>query len=77
MTRLMTKEGICTYLGGITPSTYDNWHQRGIVPGPVPGTSRYDIRAHDAALDRIAGLDKVATKREQSPLEEWEQSHAA
>lgn len=78
MTRLMTKEGICTYLGDITPSTYDNWQAKGIVPGPVRGTNRYDVRAHDAALDRISGLSQPApTGGKLSPLEEWEQSHAA
>jgi hypothetical protein len=77
MTRLLTKDGICAYLGEISAATYDNWHQRGIVPGPVPGTTRYDIRAHDAALDKIAGLDKAAEKPKLSPFEEWEQSHAA
>lgn len=78
MTRLMTKEGICTYLGGITPSTYDNWHAKGIVPGPVRGTNRYDVRAHDAALDRASGLAQpVPIGRKLSPLEEWEQDHAA
>ena len=74
--RLQTKEGICTYLGGISPATYDNWHAKGIVPGPVPGTSRYDVRAHDQAIDRAAGLAEVA-KPARSALEEWEASHAA
>jgi len=77
MTRLLTKQGICDYLGGISASTYDKWQARGIVPGPVPRTNRYDVRAHDAALDRVSGLDKPATKPGLSPLEEWERSHAA
>lgn len=73
--RLRTKAGICEYLGDISPNTYDLWHAKGIVPGPVPGTTRYDIRAHDAALDRIAGLENVKEERELSPLEEWERRH--
>lgn len=74
--RLQTKEGICAYLGGISPATYDGWQTKGIVPGPVPGTTRYDIRAHDLALDRAGGL--LATQRGScSPLEDWEASHAA
>lgn len=75
--RLQTKDGICAYLGGIKPSTYDNWQAKGIVPGPVPGTNRYDIRAHDLALDRAGGIDKIATHANLSPLEEWERNHAA
>lgn len=38
--RLQTKDGICEYLGGISHATYDTWHARGLVPGPVPGTTR-------------------------------------
>lgn len=75
--RLLDKPGICAYLGEITPSTYDTWRQRGIVPGPVPGTNRYDVRAHDAALDRIGGLLAVTDKPKTSPLDDWKQSHAA
>lgn len=72
--RLLTKAQICAYLGDITPSTYDNWQAKGIVPGPVRGTNRYDVRAHDALLDRIAGIS--TTKPPLSPLEAWEQAHA-
>ena len=74
--RLQTKEGICAYLGIISAATYDGWQAKGIVPGPVPGTTRYDIRAHDMALDRVGGL--LATQRgNRSPLEDWEASYAA
>ncbi len=75
--RLVSKEGICAYLGDISPSTYDSWHAKGIVPGPLRGTSRYDIRAHDAALDKASGLDSRVEGKKMSPLEEWVQSHAA
>lgn len=76
--RLQTKEGICAYLGGISPATYDTWHAKGIVPGPVRGTNRYDVRAHDGALDRLAGLQQPARAvAANSPLEQWEASHAA
>lgn len=77
MTRLLTKQAICDYLGGISASTYDKWQARGIVPGPIRGTNRYDVRAHDAALDRVSGLDKTTRRPMLSPLEEWEKNHAA
>lgn len=77
MNRLRTKEGICAYLGDISPATYDKWHAKGIVPGPVPGTNRYDVRAHDQVLDRIGGIAQQAKAKILSPLEEWEKSHAA
>lgn len=54
--RLCDKAGICAYLGDISSATYDKWRTMGIVPGPVPGTTRYDLRAHDAVLDRLAGI---------------------
>jgi hypothetical protein len=68
--RLQTKEGICAYLGHISAATYDAWLAKGIVPGPVAGTNRYDLRAHDHVLDRIAGLTRGEPKL--SPLEQWE-----
>jgi hypothetical protein len=73
--RLQTKEGICRYLGDIGPGTYDAWHAKGLVPGPVPGTNRYDVRQHDHVLDLRVGLTGN-TERRLSPLEEWEAAHA-
>jgi len=73
--RLQTKEGICTYLGHISATTYDAWAAKGLVPGPVRGTNRYDVRAHDLLLDRQAGLDRSAA-RGLSPLERWEAENA-
>jgi hypothetical protein len=70
--RLLTKEGICGYLGDITSATYDKWRSRGIVPGPVPGTNRYDIKQHDHLLDKKGG---IAPGRHLSPLEQWELAH--
>lgn len=72
--RLQTKDGICEYLGGISHATYDTWHNRGLVPGPVPGTTRYDVKAHDYLLDRKQG---ITGGRKLSPLEEYENAHAA
>lgn len=77
MSRLLTKDGICAYLGEISHATYDSWAAKGIVPGPVRGTNRYDVRAHDRVLDRLSGLADDPKPARRSPLEEWEQSHAA
>jgi len=76
--RLQTKEGICAYLGHISAATYDSWQAKGIVPGPVAGTNRYDVKAHDKALDQRGGLDAQASARleSMSPLERWEAEHA-
>jgi hypothetical protein len=71
--RLQSKDGICHYLGHISHATYDSWQAKGLVPGPVPGTNRYDLRQHDHVLDRRLGLSSKARKL--SPLEEWERDH--
>jgi hypothetical protein len=71
--RLVSKEAICDYLGAISPATYDKWAARGLVPGPVPGTNRYDLRQHDFVLDAKLGLNAMGRKL--SPLEEWERGH--
>lgn len=70
--RLQSKAGICAYLGHISPATYDAWQAKGIVPGPVPGTNRFDVRQHDHVLDSKLGLKPARTL---SPLEEWERCH--
>lgn len=74
--RLQTKQGICTYLGHITYATYDAWQAKGIVPGPMPGTNRYDLRQHDHLLDLRAGILTREKSAKLSPLEEWEAFHA-
>ena len=71
--RLVTKEEICGYLGRISNATYDKWCARGLVPGPVPGTNRYDVRQHDHVLDQRLGLSAAGHKK--SPLELWEEAH--
>ena len=73
MPRLLTKDGICEYLGGISAATYDKWHRQGLVPGPVPRTNRYDIKQHDHVLDETLGISGAARKL--SPLEQWELAH--
>ena len=71
--RLQTKDGICEYLGGISHATYDQWQARGLVPGPVSGTTRYDLKQHDHVLDKTANLTGA---RKMSPLEAWEAENA-
>jgi hypothetical protein len=70
-TRGQTKDGICEYLGRISHATYDAWQAKGLVPGPIPGTNRYDVKAHDHLLD-IASSLIVQAGRKLSPLEEFE-----
>jgi hypothetical protein len=76
--RLQDKAGICAYLGDISAATYDKWQARGLVPGPVRGTNRYDVRAHDAALDLASGLTRPTGGHQshRDPLDEFLSNHA-
>lgn len=73
--RLQSKDGICIYLGGISHATYDSWQAKGLVPGPVPGTTRYDVRQHDLLIDQRLGLQK-APEAKSSALDNWRAGRA-
>jgi hypothetical protein len=74
MPRCLTVEGAAAYAGCRTISAFRDWVRRGIMPGPLPGTHRYDRKAIDAALDRLSGLS--ATMVEVSEYEAWKQRRA-
>ncbi|WP_194164508.1 helix-turn-helix transcriptional regulator [Microvirga thermotolerans] len=61
----MTKAEAATYCG-LTPSGLSTWVKAGRLPGPVPGTRRWDRAAIDAALDKLSG---IATKQFDQPEE--------
>jgi hypothetical protein len=61
------------YAGCKTVSAFRDWVRKGIMPGPLPGTHRYDRRAIDAALDRLSGL--APKMQEVSEYEVWKRSH--
>jgi hypothetical protein len=66
--RGMTREEAAAYCGCESMAAFNDWVRRGIVPGPLPGTHRWDRKAIDAALDRASGLEATL---QQSPLEAW------
>jgi DNA-binding transcriptional MerR regulator len=66
MGRLLTKREAAERCA-VTPSAFDQWKRKGIVPGPVPGTRRYDAKALDLALDKAMGL----SSDEPSKFAEW------
>jgi hypothetical protein len=71
--RLLTREQAAAYCGvGLT--TFTAWVRRGIVPGPVHRTHRWDIKAIDAALDAQSGLD---AKLEGEALDQWKAKRRA
>lgn len=44
---------------GLSPTGFDEWVKRRIVPGPIPGTQRWDLKAIDVALDRASGIETI------------------
>jgi hypothetical protein len=74
--RVMTKEEAASYVGCKSSSSFNDWIRRGIMPGPIPGTHKWDKKAIDAALDRLSGLrSRIDTQL--SPYDEWKASQNA
>jgi hypothetical protein len=71
--RLLTRGEAAAYCGvGITTLTH--WMGRGLIPGPLPGTHRWDRKAIDAFLDILSRLDE---KPEGNALDQWRASRGA
>jgi hypothetical protein len=69
--RGLAKVDAAAYCGCESLSAFDDWVRRGIVPGPIPGTHRWDRKAIDAALDRASGL---VTNQQESLYVAWKKS---
>lgn len=69
--RGLTREQAAEYCGCETTGGFDDWVRRQIIPRPIPGTTRWDRKAIDRALDRRSGLIETAD----SSFEEWAASH--
>lgn len=41
---------------GLSVAGFSLWVAKGFVPGPLPGTRKWDRLALDAALDRMSGV---------------------
>jgi hypothetical protein len=67
--RGMTKRDAAVYCGCGSLAAFDDWVRRGIVPGPIPGTHRWDRKAIDMKLDLASGLQTTMTPT--TALEEW------
>ncbi len=71
--RLLTRQQAAERCG-LTESGFSTWVVRRLVPGPLPGTRRWDVKALDQALDRLSVL---YPERELTPYEKWKQANAA
>ena len=71
--RLLKREEAAAYCG-VGVATFSAWVRRGIIPGPVSATHRWDRKAIDGALDALGRLDD---KYEQNALDQWKAKHHA
>jgi hypothetical protein len=74
--RGVSKELATAYVGCETLSSFNDWIRRGIMPPPIPGTTKWDLRALDAALDRLSGLQPTIAPQA-SPYDEWKAAQDA
>lgn len=72
--RGLTKHDAAAYCGCCTEGAFYDWIQKGIVPGPIPGTQRWDRKAIDVWLDRASGIESGT--KSHNALEEWLASQA-
>lgn len=61
--RCLTREQAAEYCG-LSPAGFSTWQKQGLVPGPIPGTNRWDRKALDAALDKASGLSEAQVQPE-------------
>ncbi len=71
--RLLTREQAAAYCA-VSLTAFTEWVRRGIVPGPIPGTHRWDKKVIDAALDTLSCIDD---KLEHNALDQWKAKHPA
>ncbi|MEH2510181.1 hypothetical protein V1291_001535 [Nitrobacteraceae bacterium AZCC 1564] len=72
--RGLSKEDAAEYCGCETKSAFDTWVAKGIVPGPIPGTQRWDRKAIDFYLDRASNI--VSTAPSGGALAGWKEQRA-
>ena len=55
MARLVAEKEAAEAIG-LDEATFKSWVASGRLPKPIPDCGKYDLKAIDAALDRISGL---------------------
>ncbi|MCP3446203.1 AlpA family transcriptional regulator [Bradyrhizobium sp. CCGUVB14] len=72
--RLLTRQQAADYCN-LSPSSFSNWVRLAKLPHPLPGTTRWDLKAIDIALDKLSGLH-IETETSSSTLDEWREKRA-
>jgi hypothetical protein len=49
-------EKIAAEFFGLELATFRDWVASGKLPGPIPECGKFDLKAIDAAIDRMSGL---------------------
>jgi hypothetical protein len=57
--RLVSKAEAARYCG-VTPATYAKWVMTGVLPPSLSVIGRTDMRALNAALDKLSGIEAIA-----------------
>ena len=61
---------------GMPPSVFRDLVKTGRLPGPVPDVGLYDVKALDAACDRLSGLGNTG-QLAASPFDRWLEKRSA
>lgn len=72
--RGLSKDDAAQYAGCESLSAFSDWIRRGIMPGPIPGTHKWDRKAIDAALDRLSRLEPTIAP---DPFDQWKAAQDA
>jgi hypothetical protein len=73
--RGLTRQQAAVYCG-LSPAGFDDWVRRRLVPGPIPGTQRWDRKAIDLALDRASGIREQMTEAA-TAYDDWRSTRAS
>jgi hypothetical protein len=55
--RLLPKTKAAAYCS-LSTSGFDDWRRKGLMPEPIPGTTRWDVKLLDKAIDKLSGLSE-------------------
>lgn len=66
--RVLSRDDAARYCGCETTRAFDEWVKKGIVPRPIPGTTKWDRLAIDDALDRFRTSSPTM---QADPYEAW------
>jgi hypothetical protein len=70
--RLLTRAEAAKYCN-LSPQGFSDWIRSGRLPKAITGTTRWDIKAIDAAIDVASGLSTTGAT---AALDQWKLRHA-